>query len=426
MIWMTLPIFLILLFLGIPMAYDLGLVVWLYLIQTDIPSTLIAVRMTGMLTSFSLVAVPLFICAASIMTAGGMIRRIVDWCMCLVGWIPGGLAQINILLSVIFAGVSGSAMADVASEGQWIIPTMKERGYPVDYACAVTVASSVLSPIIPPSVILIVGGIIGDESIVSLFMAGIVPGLIMALLMMVLAYFLAIRYNHPKETGIFSLKMFLSKTRAAALDLFMPIFVFGGMALGWYTPTEGAAVAVAYAIFIGGVVHRELNWKKLFPIIVESVVITGAVLLMVGLASSYSYIITLTHIPKMVATFVSELSAPSWILVLIVFGILIAVGMVMDGLTAFIIFLPVLLPLGNLLHMPNPIQLILFVAITIVLGVMTPPVGVCLFLASAIAKIDIFRIFRATFPFLVILMFVTILVGFIPFITTWLPSITVK
>jgi tripartite ATP-independent transporter DctM subunit len=220
--------------------------------------------------------------------------------------------------------------------------------------------------------------------------------------------------------------MFLSKTRAAALDLFMPIFVFGGMALGWYTPTEGAAVAVAYAIFIGGVVHRELNWKKLFPIIVESVVITGAVLLMVGLASSYSYIITLTHIPKMVATFVSELSAPSWILVLIVFGILIAVGMVMDGLTAFIIFLPVLLPLGNLLHMPNPIQLILFVAITIVLGVMTPPVGVCLFLASAIAKIDIFRIFRATFPFLVILMFVTILVGFIPFITTWLPSITVK
>lgn len=422
MIWMTVPLFLLLLFIGIPMAYDLGIVVWLYLKYIDIPTSLIAIRMTGMLTSFTLIAVPLFIFAAGIMIAGGMIRRIVDWCMCIVGWIPGGLAQVNILISLIFAGVSGSAMADVASEGSWIIPAMKERGYPVEYACAVTVASSVLSPIIPPSVILIIGGIIADESIVSLFMAGIIPGVIMAILMMVLAYFLAVRYNHPRETGSFLWKKFFLKTRNAALDLLMPIVVIGGMRFGWYTPTEGSAVAVAYSLLIGGVIHKELSWKKIYQVIVNSMVVTGAVFLMVGLASSYSYIITVGHIPQLMASFVSGLEVPGWILLLIVFAILMVIGMLMDGLTAFIIFLPVLLPLGNLMGMANKIQLILFVAITIVLGVMTPPVGVCLFITSGIAKIDIFRIFRAVIPYLAVLIFVTLLVGFLPFLTTWLPS----
>lgn len=416
------PLFLGIVIFGVPLAYAIGITVTVHLLQSDIPMTLMAIRMTAQQMSFTFVAIPLFICAANIMSKGGMTKRILDWCMSILGWIPGAMAQVNIAISVIFAGVSGAALADTASIGQWLIPAMKKRGYKAEYAAAVTVASSTLSPIIPPSTGLIVAGVVSGTSVAGLFMGGILPGLLMALFMMVLAYFLARRDNHPKELEAFSFKDFLVKTKAAALDLVLPILIIGGIRFGWYTATEGAAVALAYALLLTGVIYKELDWEKIKDVATESFKTTASVLLMIGMAASLSYLVTLERIPDMMAAFVSGLGYPHWVLVLIVAGILLAIGMVMDGMSALIIFLPVLLPLGELLHMPNPIHLIHAMHLFIVLGVLTPPVGVCLFLASGISGIDILKIAKAVLPFLAVLMLAALLVCFVPALTTWLPS----
>jgi tripartite ATP-independent transporter DctM subunit len=416
------PLFLLLAVFGVPLAYSIGIMVWIYFLQLDIPPIIIVIRMAAQQISYPLVAIPLFICAANIMAKGGMTDRLIDWCVAALGWIRGGIAQVNILMSIIFAGISGAALADVASIGQWLIPAMEKRGYKAEYAAAVTVASSTVSPIIPPSISLIVAGIIAETSIVELFMAGILPGLLMGLFLMILAYFIAVKKKHPKEIQSFSIKYFLEKTKVAILDLVLPILIIGGIRFGWYTATEGAAVALAYALFITGLIYKVLTWGKIVDAVASTVKLSSAVIFMVSMSASLSYIITLERIPEKMVAFISSLGAPYWALILIIMGVLLTVGMVMDGLSALIIFLPVILPLATLLHMPNLNHLIHFVHLSLVLGVLTPPVGVCLFLASGISGVDILRIAKATLPFLIVLIFALLLVAFIPGLTTWLPS----
>lgn len=414
-------VFLATLMIGVPVAYVIGITVWVYLTQSGIPQSLLAVRMSGGLTSFPLVAVPLFIFAANLMMEGGSSRRLIDLCLAAAGWIRGGLAQVNVLISVLFAGVSGAALSDAASMGTWLIPAMKERRYSPAYSAAVTAASSTFSPVIPPSISIIVAGIIAEESIVKLFMAGIMPGLAMGVAVMGVSYFLAVRHNHPVE-GRFNWGNLWRSLRAGTLDLVLPILIVGGIRFGWFTPTEGSAIAVAYVLLLGCVIHREITLKSIARAAVSTVTISGSVLVMVGLASSLGWVITLERIPEWVASLIGQLDAPGWVLMLALAAGLLAIGTVMDGFSALIVFLPVLLPLGSLMGM-EPIQMITFVNLALVLGVLTPPVGVCLFITSSIAGVDILKVARAAVPFVLVLTVVLLIVGFYQPMTMWLPSL---
>lgn len=411
----AIAIFLAALLLGLPVAIAIGFGVLFYLFWTDIPLILIAVRATSNLSSIALIAVPLFIFAALLMMESGITRRLVNFCMSLIGWLRGGLALVNVLIGVIFGGVSGAALSEAASIGSWMIPTMKQRGYTAEYAAAVTAAASTISPILPPSIVIIVAASVAELSVIDLFIGAIVPGVLMGVFLMITAYGIAVYKGHPREGG-FSLATVWHSFRSALLDLVMPILIIGGVRFGWYTATEGAAVAVAYALLLGAVVYRELSFEKLVTAAIETAVITGAVLLLVALASTMSWIITIERIPQSIVAGVAGLDMSSWVLVLVLVVWLLIVGMFMDGLAATILFLPVLLPLAPLLDM-HPYQITLFVVMAMVLGVLTPPIGVCLFITASIAKVSFLRVAYTVLPFIAALLLVLLLVAFVPWIT---------
>lgn len=410
-------IFLVALVLGLPVAIGIGFGVLFYLAWSDIPLILIAVRATSNLSSIALIAVPLFIFAALLMMESGITRRLVNFCMSLLGWLRGGLALVNVLIGVIFGGVSGAALSEAASIGSWMIPTMKQRGYPPEYAASVTAAASTISPILPPSIVIIVAASVAELSVIDLFIAAIVPGLLMGLILGSTVYAIALYKGHPRE-GDFSLAAVGTAFKAALLDLMMPILIIGGVRFGWYTATEGAAVAVFYALLLGTVVYRELTYDKLVNAAIEAAVITGAVLLLVALASTMSWIITIERIPQTIVAQVAGMDMSSWVLVLVLVFWLLIVGMFMDGLAATILFLPVLLPLAPLLDM-HPYQVTLFVVLAMVLGVLTPPVGVCLFITASIAKVSFLRVAYTVLPFIGALLMVLLMIAFIPSITLW-------
>jgi len=410
-------IFLISLVLGLPVAIGIGFGVLFYLVWSDIPLILIAVRATSNLSSIALIAVPLFIFAALLMMESGITRRLVNFCMSLLGWLRGGLALVNVLIGVIFGGVSGAALSEAASIGSWMIPTMKQRGYPPEYAASVTAAASTISPILPPSIVVIVAASVAELSVIDLFIAAIVPGLLMGLVLGIAVYAIALYKGHPRE-GDFSLAAVGTTFRAALLDLMMPILIIGGVRFGWYTATEGAAVAVFYALLLGAVVYRELTFEKLVNAAIEAAVITGAVLLLVSLAATMSWIITIERIPQSIVAHVAGMDMSSWVLVLVLVFWLLIIGMFMDGLAATILFLPVLLPLAPLLDM-HPYQVTLFVVLAMVLGVLTPPVGVCLFITASIAKVSFLRVAYTVLPFIGALLIVLLMIAFVPWITLW-------
>lgn len=410
-------IFLVALVIGLPVAIGIGFGVLFYLIWSDIPLILIAVRATSNLSSIALIAVPLFIFAALLMMESGITRRLVNFCMSLLGWLRGGLALVNVLIGVIFGGVSGAALSEAASIGSWMIPTMKQRGYSPEYAASVTAAASTISPILPPSIVVIVAASVAELSVIDLFIAAIVPGLLMGLMLGITVYATAVFMGHPRE-GDFSFAAVGSSFKAALLDLMMPILIIGGVRFGWYTATEGAAVAVFYALILGAVVYRELTFEKLVNAAVEAAVITGAVLLLVAMASTMSWIITIERIPQTIVAHVAGMDMSSWVLVLVLIFWLLIVGMFMDGLAATILFLPVLLPLAPLLDM-HPYQVTLFVVLAMVLGVLTPPVGVCLFITASIAKVSFLRVAYAVLPFIAALLSVLLMIAFVPSVTLW-------
>jgi len=410
-------IFLVALVIGLPVAIGIGFGVLFYLIWSDIPLILIAVRATSNLSSIALIAVPLFIFAALLMMESGITRRLVNFCMSLLGWLRGGLALVNVLIGVIFGGVSGAALSEAASIGSWMIPTMKQRGYSPEYAASVTAAASTISPILPPSIVVIVAASVAELSVIDLFIAAIVPGLLMGLVLGITVYATAVFMGHPRE-GDFSFAAVGSSFKAALLDLMMPILIIGGVRFGWYTATEGAAVAVFYALILGAVVYRELTFEKLVNAAVEAAVITGAVLLLVAMASTMSWIITIERIPQTIVAHVAGMDMSSWVLVLVLIFWLLIVGMFMDGLAATILFLPVLLPLAPLLDM-HPYQVTLFVVLAMVLGVLTPPVGVCLFITASIAKVSFLRVAYTVLPFIAALLSVLLMIAFVPSVTLW-------
>nr|WP_275299105.1 TRAP transporter large permease [Halomonas kenyensis] len=391
------------LILGLPIGYVLGLAGVVGLLQLGGPEflTMAPRRFFEGLDLFTFMAMPLFILAGEIMNRSGITSRLIDFANALVGYLRGGLAHSNMLASVLFSGMTGAAVSDAAAFGNTMVPAMEKQGYKRPFACAVTAAGSIIGPTIPPSNLMVIYGSLMGVSIAGLFAAGILPGLLIALLCMCLIAALGKRLGLPKKEGGPSLKLILTTFRSSLLAILMPAMILGAILSGVTTPTEAAALAVLYALVIGGVIYRTLRLRDLVEMLERTARITGVVFLIIAAASILGWWMTYVQLPQMVASsFLALTNNPEAIIGMILLLLLI-VGLFMDINAALIILAPVLVPLTNAIGM-DPIHAGIMIILTLNISLMTPPVGACLFVLSSVTGEKIERISAYLWPFLLV------------------------
>ncbi len=413
--------FLVTLLWGMPVAVVLGVASAVYLVAADMPLTVIPQKMFSGMDSFVLLSIPAFVLAGNLMNGGGITDRILRFSNSVVGHFRGGLAQTNIVGSMIFAGISGSAAADAASQGAVLIPGMARQGYTVPYSAAVTAASAVVGPIIPPSIPMIIVGSLTGISVGQMFLAGAVPGLLLGLGMMVPAYVLAVRDNHPREPWRGWGEVWASG-KDALWAMGMMFLILFGIVGGYFTPTEAAVIAVLYAIVVGLFVYKELGWRDIPRLAADSAISGAAIMLLVGFASVFGWILAAERIPQMLTEWMTSISTERWALMIMMNVLLIVVGMFMETIAALIILFPPLLAVATAAGM-DPIHFATFAVLNLMIGLATPPVGVCLFICASIGRISLWEITVAVWPFLLSNFVVLALVTAIPQISLWLPSL---
>jgi C4-dicarboxylate transporter DctM subunit len=388
------------LIIGVPVAFVLGLTPLVALItQGETPLVLVAQRIFTGMDSPVLMAVPFFILAGNIMGAGGMTQRLVKFCNVLVGPLRGGLAYINVAISMLFAGITGAAVADTSAVGSILIPAMKKEGYDSDFSAAVTATSSTIGPVIPPSIPFIIYGVLGEVSIASLFLAGFVPGILLGLFQMVVIWFYAQKRQYPKRSRpLFREAMRVSLD--AFLVLLMPIIILGGILSGIFTPTESACIAVFYALFIGLFVYRDIHLRDLPRILIRTGATSSLVMLVIGTASIFSWLLASEEIPHTVTDAILALTHNKILILLLMNILLLIIGTFMETTASLIILTPVLLPLMLKIGV-DPLHFGVILVLNLVIGLTTPPVGVCLFVACALGQTTLERLSRAILPFLV-------------------------
>ena len=399
------------LLIGVPVAFVLGLTPLVAFISGgEIPHMLAAQRIFTGMDNPVLMAVPFFILAGNIMSAGGMTQRLVAFCNVLVGSFRGGLAYINVVISMLFAGITGAAVADTSAVGSILIPAMKKEGYDVDFSTAVTATSSTIGPIVPPSIPFIIYGVLGEVSIASLFLAGIIPGVLLGLSQMGVVAYYARKRNYPKGSLI-SVREALKATFDAALVLMMPLIILGGILTGIFTPTESACVAVFYALIISLFVYRDIRPIHLPKIIINTAVTSSLVMLVIGTASIFSWLLASEEIPQYITEAVINITHNRIAILLLVNIVLLMVGTFMETTASLIILTPVLLPLMNKIGV-DPLHFGVIIVLNLVIGLTTPPVGVCLFIACAIGEIKLEQITKAILPFLLASIIVLLIVTY--------------
>lgn len=414
-------VFLVLLFLGLPIAFCLGISSLVYLWLAGIPLMVIPQKMYSGIDVFVLLCIPGFILAGNLMNRGGISDRIIRFCNALVGHIQGGLAQANIVASMIFAGISGTAVADTASLGAILIPAMKKEGYDADFSCAVTAASSTIGPIIPPSMPMIIAGTLTGLSVGRLFIAGAIPGLLLGIGLMIVAYFISKKRNYPKGEKV-PRRLLLKEFFGAFWALMLTVLILYGIVGGFFSPTEAAMVACLYAVVVGMFVYRDLSFRDLPGLILEASITTASIIVLVGLANLFAWILTSEQIPQMVADFLLGITKNKFLIILMINLLLLFVGTFMETIAALLTLFPTLLAVALQVGI-DPIHFSMIAVLNLMIGLTTPPVGVCLFVASSIGKISISRISRANMPFLAVSIFVLFLVSYIPALSTWLPNL---
>lgn len=406
--------------IGLPVAVTLGLSSMAYLIFADIPLVVIPQKMYAGMDSFVLLCIPGFILAGNLMNSGGITERIVRFANALVGWMRGGLAQANIAASMLFGGVSGTAVADVASVGGMMIPGMKKVGYPGAFAAAVTAASSTVGPMIPPSVPMIIVGSLSGLSVGKLFLAGAVPGLMLGGAMMVATYFIARKQKFPREPWQ-GVRELLSSFTGAIWAIAMTVLIVGGLLIGVTTPTETAVVASLYAAAVGLFVYRELPVRRIPKIIIDSAISAAGILVLVGTANVFGWILVAERIPQMLADGVLSITDNKFLVILLINLLLLFVGMFMETIAALIILFVPLQALAVAVGI-DPLHFACFAVLNLMIGLTTPPVGVCLFVASNIARLPLSPVIRAITPYIITNIIVLLLVSYIPQLSTWLPN----
>lgn len=413
--------FLVLLLIGMPIAFALGIASLAYLLLEGISLTIVPQRLYAGIDTFVLLCIPGFVLAGNLMNVGNITENIVRFSNALLGHIRGGLGLANVGGSMIFGGISGTAVADSASIGSVMIPGMAKSGYDKPFAAAVTAASSTVGPIIPPSVPMIIAGSLSGVSVGRMFLAGAVPGLLLGLAMMITVYILAVRRGYPKGARVPFLQL-LREARTAFWALLMTAIILYGIIGGFFTPTEASIVASLYALVVGMYVYKGLSWRKLPAILTDTVFTSAALLLMVGLANLFGWILTSEQIPQMIAGLILTISENPLVVILILNLILLFVGAFMETIAALIILFPALLGVATGVGM-DPVHFAVMAVLNLMIGLTTPPVGVCLFVVAGIGKLPMLTVARAIVPFLVCNLAVLLLVSYVPAISLWLPTL---
>ena len=418
--------FLIFAIIGVPIFISMGLasVVYCTIFWNSASFTTISSEMVEFLNNFSFLAVPLFFLAGDLMNSGGITRRLVSFSTALVGHIRGGLSHVNIVASMVFSGVSGSAVADTSAIGSVLIPAMKEDGYPGAYAAAVTAASSTIGPVIPPSIPLVIYGLLAEESIGALFLAGAIPGALMGLYLIIASYIISKRRNYPARPKA-GLKKILQTAADAAAALVMPIIIVVGIVSGIVTPTEAGALAVAYALVIGLFVYRELKFKDLLSILSRSMVSSSYVMIIIASAGIFSYLVADMRAGEMLAGFFTSISHSRWVVLCIINIFFLIWGCILEPMTALIVVVPMLMPLVKAVGI-DPIHFGVVIVLNLMIALVTPPVGVVLYLATFLSESTFHEVVREIPPFLIALLLALVCVTFIPDLCLWLPGILMK
>lgn len=413
----------VLVVLGTPIAYALGLSALLYFVLYQ-PGLLLVVPQrvfSGMDTEL-MIALPLFVLMGAMMNQGGLTARLVDFSMLFVGRLRGGLGMVCVMASMIFGGISGSSVADAASIGAVLIPEMERRGYSRAFAGGITVAASTMGMIIPPSIPMVIYAFVASESVGRLFLAGAIPGILIGLVQMSINAIISRRRRYPVEAVHLSARDVLSRLHKGVLPLLMPVFVVGAVVIGLTTATEAAAVGVLYAFGIGAMVFRGLRISHVPPMLRSAILASANVMVITAFSCLYTWILALERIPDQVAGFLIGLNLPLWMILLALDVIILAVGFFVDVAPAIILLTPVFMPALKALGV-SPIQFGAILIVGMAIGLVTPPVGMCLNVASTITKLDIVTLFRASIPFLIGNVIILLLVTFVPAVSLCLPSL---
>jgi TRAP-type C4-dicarboxylate transport system permease large subunit len=455
--------FLILMLIGVPVAVSMAVASVAYLFVYGVAPDIIAgQRMIAGVESFPLLAVPFFILAGNLMNIAGVTGRIYVFALALVGWMKGGLAQVNIIGSVIFSGMSGTALADAAGIGTIEIKAMKDHGYPVEAAVGVTAASATLGPIFPPSLPFVIYGMMANVSIGALFMAGIVPGVVMTVLMMVTVAVFAYRRGWGSdapfsirrlgEAGIevlvvaaFPVVVYLLMQSglsinaavgvallllialdwyfdfSAVMALMTPVILIGGMTMGWFTPTEAAMAAVIWSLFLGLVRYRTMTLRTLAKASFDTIETTASVLFIVTAASIFAWLLTVSQAAQMFSSSIFALTEDKWVFLILVNILMLVVGCFLDTIAAITILVPILLPVAAQFGV-DPVHFGLIMTLNLMIGLLHPPLGMVLFVLSRVAKLSVERTTMAILPWLVPLLVALLVITFVPAVTLWLPT----
>lgn len=411
--------FAVLLVIGVPISISIGASAVLGCLSLGYPLVVIGQKMVSGIDSFLLIAVPLFILAGNLMNAGKITERIFDTARELVGWIPGGLGHANVVASVIFAGMSGSAVADAGGLGAIEMEAMRKNGYDDDFASAVTASSSVIGPIFPPSIPLIIYGSVASVSVDKLFMGGVMPGLLMAVLLMILIYIYAVRRGYERHP--FNLRALLRQFAGSILALITPLIILSGFVLGWFTPTEASSIAVIYSLLIALLVYKTLTWKSFLKCLKDSAISSANTLLIIGTSTLFTYVMAMEGISRQISQIILGISSNPVIVLLAINVLLLVLGMIMEPGAILTLMLPVLLPIANGLGL-NLVHFGVMIVLNLMIGQVTPPFGVCLFVISDVNKLKLESLYKSIIPFLIPLIVTLFLVTYIPGIVTWLPN----
>lgn len=422
----TLLLVLTLIFVGVPVAYAMLGASLLYGLVNGLPMGSLVLRAANSIDSATLLAIPAFIFAAALMNMGGVTHRIFDYvCKTRIGGWRGGLAQVNVVASLIFSGMSGAALADIGGLGKVEIKAMENGGYKTEDAAAITMASSIIGPIFPPSIPLLLYAVVAQVSGLQMLMAGVLPGIVIALLLMFQVAYIARRNNWPTTVFDMSAK---EKRRALLLALpalMMPVLLVIGLISGWYSPIELACLTVGYALFLSIGFYREMTWTRFRAAVAETVSSSSSILFLAAGASLFAWVITFEGVANLVSDYLVGVTNNKYLMMLIVVVVLLVWGMVLDMLAALLIFTPILLPSVVAVGI-DPVQFGVVVCFTLIIGLYTPPVGVCLFLGSQITGVPAMRLFRVMLPYYLPILLALAAIILAPAITLWLPTVILR
>jgi C4-dicarboxylate transporter DctM subunit len=424
MIALLIIVFIVCLVLRFPIAFALGFSCLIYVLLNGIPMVIIPAKMYSGIDVFVLLSIPGFILAGNLMNQGGLTEKIIAFCNHIVGHIRGGLALANIGTSMLFAGISGTAISDTASIGSIMIPAMKKEGYDADFSCAITASSSTVGPIIPPSVPMIIAATLSGLSVGKLFLAGAIPGLMLGVGMMAVAYYISRKRNYPKHP-----KSTFRQMARSFVDTFwsllMTLIILFGIIGGIFTPTEASIIAVIYALIIGFFVYQKLNLRNVASVIMDSMKTSASLMVLIGFANLFGWILITERFPQLVSESITDFSQNKYVVLLLINLLLIFIGTFMETIAALLVLLPILLKVALSVGV-DPIHFSVIAVLNLIIGLTTPPVGVCLFVSSSIGKVPIGKVSRASLPFLGVSLFVLTLVTLIPELSLMLPGWLIK